>query len=123
MNSILDVQDLKVHFPVKKGLLGRTAGYVHAVDGVSFQLNAGETLGIVGESGCGKTTTGMSLLNLEKPTEGRVLFENKPLDVMTRPQMRAVRKQMQIIFQDPYASLNPRMPIRHILGGPMKIHG
>ncbi len=120
---LLKVEDLQVHFPVRKGLLGRAVGRVHAVDGVSFDLHAGETLGIVGESGCGKTTTGMAILRLETPTAGRVFFQGRPMDRMNRQEMRSLRKEMQIIFQDPYSSLNPRMTVGRILNGPMKIHG
>ncbi len=123
MNPLLKVQDLQVHFPVRKGLLGRAVGRVHAVDGVSFDLYAGETLGIVGESGCGKTTTGMAILRLETPTAGQVFFRGRPMDRMNRQEMRLLRKEMQIIFQDPYSSLNPRMTVGRILNGPMKIHG
>ena len=123
MSALLEVQDLQVHFPVKKGLLSRTVGYVHAVDGISFSLEEGETLGIVGESGCGKTTTGMAVLRLEEPTGGKVWYEGEAMDEMDAQQMRALRKKMQIIFQDPYSSLNPRMTVKNILSAPMKIHG
>ena len=123
MSALLQVKDLKVHFPVRRGLLGRTTGKVHAVDGVSFDLRPGETLGIVGESGCGKTTTGMAILRLEEPTSGEVLYKGRAMAGMDRKQMQALRKEMQIIFQDPYSSLNPRMTVRSILNGPMKIHG
>ena len=123
MSALLEVQDLKVHFPVKKGLLSRTVGHVHAVDGVSFTIEPGETLGVVGESGCGKTTTGMAVLRLEEPTGGQVFYEGKLMSGMDQAQMKAVRKKMQIIFQDPYSSLNPRMTVKNILAAPMKIHG
>ncbi len=123
MSTLLEVKDLQVYFPVKKGLLNRTVGQVHAVDGVSFVLDEGETLGIVGESGCGKTTTGMAVLRLEEPTGGKVWFQGELMSGMDRLQMRALRKKMQIIFQDPYSSLNPRMTVKNILGDPMKIHG
>jgi oligopeptide/dipeptide ABC transporter ATP-binding protein len=123
MNPLLTVKDLKVHFPVKKGIFSRTAGYVHAVDGVSFTLQAGETLGLVGESGCGKTTTGMAILHLLEPTGGSVHYGGKDLSLLDRLELRALRKEMQVIFQDPYASLNPRLTVRRILGDPLKIHG
>ena len=123
MKPLLAVNDLKVHFPLKKGIFDRTAGYVHAVDGVSFTLQAGETLGLVGESGCGKTTTGMAILHLLKPTGGSVYYREQELGTLGRKERRALRKEMQIIFQDPYASLNPRLTVRRILGDPLKIHG
>lgn len=123
MQSLLKVEDLEVHFPVKKGLLARTVGHVHAVDGVSFNLKPGETLGIVGESGCGKTTTGMAILRLLEPTGGNVWYQGQNLAELSRLDMRALRKKIQIIFQDPYSSLNPRMTVQRILGDPMKIHG
>ena len=123
MTSLLKVDNLKVYFPVKQGVLSRTVGRVHAVDDVSFHLKKGETLGIVGESGCGKTTCGMAVLRLLEPTSGTVLYNGESLLDADRLRMRALRKEMQIIFQDPYSSLNPRMPVRRILGDPMKIHG
>ncbi len=123
MTALLKVDNLKVHFPVKKGVLARTIGYVYAVDGVSFELRAGETLGIVGESGCGKTTTGMAILRLLPPTAGQVWYEGRNLLEQSRRQMRALRRQIQIIFQDPYSSLNPRRTVRQILGDPLMIHG
>jgi oligopeptide/dipeptide ABC transporter ATP-binding protein len=123
VTALLKVDNLKVHFPVKKGVLARTIGYVYAVDGVSFELRAGETLGIVGESGCGKTTTGMAILRLLPPTAGQVWYEGRNLLEQSRRQMRALRRQIQIIFQDPYSSLNPRRTVRQILGDPLMIHG
>ncbi|KIX10864.1 peptide ABC transporter substrate-binding protein [Dethiosulfatarculus sandiegensis] len=120
---MLKVEDLKVHFPIKKGLLSKTVGKVHAVDGVNFELKAGETLGIVGESGCGKTTTGMATINLLKPTSGRVLYQGRDMASLDKQELRDLCKEMQIIFQDPYSSLNPRMVVRRILGDPMRLHG
>jgi len=119
---ILTVDDLKVHFPIRKGLLKRIAGHVLAVDGVSLELARGETLGIVGESGCGKTTTGMAVLRLIEPTAGRVRFEGKDVARMSAAEFRTFRKDMQIVFQDPYSSLNPRMTLNAILDDPMRIH-
>jgi oligopeptide/dipeptide ABC transporter ATP-binding protein len=123
MGHLLEVENLKVHFPVKRGVLSRTVGYVHAVDGVSLHVGKGETLGIVGESGCGKTTTGMAVLRLIEPTGGRVSFEGVDLTTLEGRQLTDLRKRMQVIFQDPFSSLNPRMTVRHILGDPMRIHG
>ncbi|WP_044352649.1 ABC transporter ATP-binding protein [Dethiosulfatarculus sandiegensis] len=123
MPALLKVEDLKVHFPIKKGLLSKTVGKVHAVDGVNFELKAGETLGIVGESGCGKTTTGMATINLLKPTSGRVLYQGRDMASLDKQELRDLCKEMQIIFQDPYSSLNPRMVVRRILGDPMRLHG
>jgi oligopeptide/dipeptide ABC transporter ATP-binding protein len=123
MGHLLEVENLKVHFPVRRGVLSRTVGYVHAVDGVSLHVGKGETLGIVGESGCGKTTTGMAILRLIEPTGGRVSFEGVDLTTLAGSQLTELRTRMQVIFQDPFSSLNPRMTVRHILGEPMRIHG
>ena len=123
MKSLLEVNDLKVHFPITKGILSRTAGYVYAVDGVSFELAAGETLGIVGESGCGKTTTGLAILRLIEPTDGQVIFQGIDIARNTKHERLKLRREMQIIFQDPYSSLNPRMTLNRTLSDPMKIHG
>ena len=123
MNTLLEVNDLKVHFPITKGILSRTAGYVYAVDGVSFELGAGETLGIVGESGCGKTTTGLAILRLIEPTDGQVIFQGIDIARNTKQERLKLRREMQIIFQDPYSSLNPRMTLNRTLSDPMKIHG
>ena len=105
---LLTVRDLKVHFPIKKGLMSRTVGRVKAVDGVSFHLDHGETLGIVGESGCGKTTTGQAVLMLTPPTSGEVEYKGRSVVDLSGRGMRALRREMQIIFQDPYSSLNPQ---------------
>jgi oligopeptide/dipeptide ABC transporter ATP-binding protein len=123
LEALLTVDDLKVHFPIKKGLLSRTVGYVYAVDGVSLTLRKGETIGLVGESGCGKTTTGMAILRLIQPTAGKVTYQGMNVFQMSKSQLRALRKEMQIIFQDPYSSLNPRMTVNQILSDPMEIHG
>ena len=123
MKPLLSVNDLKVHFPITKGILSRTAGYVYAVDGVTFELGAGETLGIVGESGCGKTTTGLAILRLIEPTDGEVIFQGKDISQYTKQERQILRREMQIIFQDPYSSLNPRMTLNRTLSDPMKIHG
>ena len=123
MEPILNIEDLKVHFPVKKGILSKVSGYVHAVDGISLSLDRGEILGLVGESGCGKTTTGLAILRLIESTSGKVTFQGTDVFNSTRRQMQALRKEMQIIFQDPYSSLNPRMTVNNMIGAPMKIHG
>ncbi|MED4780054.1 dipeptide ABC transporter ATP-binding protein [Brevibacillus choshinensis] len=120
--SLLEVNQLHVHFPVKKGFLQRTQGYVRAVDDVSFTIAKGETFGLVGESGCGKSTTGRAILNLIKPTSGQVLFHREDLAGMSTAQMRMKRKNMQMVFQDPYASLNPRLTVEEILEEPLKAH-
>jgi ABC-type microcin C transport system duplicated ATPase subunit YejF len=123
MEPLLDVADLKIHFPIKKGLLSRTVGHVFAVDGISLTLGRGETLGVVGESGCGKTTAGLGILRLIETSGGRILFDGQDITTVDRSRFRKLRKDMQIIFQDPYSSLNPRMTVNRILGDPMEIHG
>jgi len=121
---LLDVQDLVMNFPVRGGgLLRSVVGHVQAVSGVSFTVDAGETLGVVGESGCGKSTTGRALLQLHKPTSGSVRFQGKQLMGLSAKEMQPVRRDLQIVFQDPYASLNPKMPVNDIIGEPLKIHG
>ena len=119
---ILRVQNLVKHFPITGGLLGRVVDRVHAVDGVSFDLAAGETLGVVGESGCGKSTTGRCILRLIEPTSGEVWFEGKSVTKASKAELRALARDMQIIFQDPYASLNPRMTVSAIIGEALTIH-
>ena len=121
---LLEIKNLKMHFPVTSGMLfQRTVAYVKAVDDVSFSIRRGETLGLVGESGCGKTTTGRCILQLHKPTSGQVMFEGQDLTQLGTKQMRAMRRQMQVIFQDPYSSLNPRMTAGNIIGEPLIVHG
>jgi oligopeptide/dipeptide ABC transporter ATP-binding protein len=121
---LLDVRDLVMNFPIKGGGLFRhTVGYVQAVSGVSLTLDPGETLGIVGESGCGKSTTGRAILQLHKPTSGSVRFGGRELTDLSVKAMRPIRRDLQIVFQDPYASLNPRMPVNDIVAEPLKVHG
>ena len=120
--AILEVENLKKHFPVKKGLFGRTVGLVRAVDGVSFALRRGETLGLVGESGCGKTTVGRCILRLTEPTAGRVRFDGQDLLAMDRKTLRRTRASLQTIFQDPFSSLNPRMSVGQIIAEPIRNH-
>ena len=119
---LLRVENLVKHFPIKGGLLGRTVDKVHAVDGVSFTLDAGETLGVVGESGCGKSTTGRCILRLIEPTSGEVWFDGINVSTLAAADLRAMARHMQIIFQDPYASLNPRMTVAAIIGEALTIH-
>lgn len=119
---LIDVQNLKKYFPIKKGVFSKTIGYVKAVDDVSFKINRGETLGLVGESGCGKTTIGRSILRLIEPTAGKVYFEGEDVTAMNSRDLKTVRKQMQIIFQDPYSSLNPRMTVGGMISEILKFH-
>ena len=122
--KLLEVTDLVKHFPVKSGvLIDREVGKVRAVDGVTFTLEPGETLGLVGESGCGKSTLSRTILQLLEPTSGSVRFEGTELTGLRRRQLRPLRRQMQMIFQDPYASLNPRKRVGQIVGDPMRLHG
>ncbi|MCH7841671.1 MAG: ABC transporter ATP-binding protein [Chloroflexi bacterium] len=121
---LLEVKNLKMYFPVSSGFLSRKpTGYVKAVDDISFTVKRGETLGLVGESGCGKTTTGRCILQLYKPTGGQVIFDGQDLTALNSKKMRAMRRQMQVIFQDPYSSLNPRMTAGNIIGEPLIVHG
>ena len=119
---LLEVRDLKKHFPLRKGVLSRTVGYVYAVDGVSFHINKGETLGLVGESGCGKSTAGKTVLKLIEPTAGTIKVRGEDITRLKKAEMRPYRREMQIIFQDPYSSLNPRMSAGGIVGEPLTIH-
>lgn len=119
---LLEVDDLYEHFPIYRGVVRRQVGAVKAVDGVSFKINRGETLGLVGESGCGKSTTGRTILQLYKPTAGKVIFEGVDLVALKSEELRRMRRKMQMIFQDPYASLNPRMTVGEIVGEPLEVH-
>ncbi len=121
-DALLKVKNLKKYFPIRGGLLSREVARVHAVDDVSFDIMPGETLGLVGESGCGKSTTGRSILRLIEPTSGEVTFQGKNVTTLDKRSLRALRKEMQIIFQDPYASLNPRMTVGSIIGEALVIH-
>jgi oligopeptide/dipeptide ABC transporter ATP-binding protein len=120
---ILEVRNLVKHFHLGGGFLGRSPGVIRAVDGVSFTINRGETLGLVGESGCGKTTTGRCVLQLERPTSGQVIFEGRDLTALSDSALRQVRRRIQVIFQDPYSSLNPRMTVGQIIAEPLAVHG
>ena len=120
--TILEVTNLVKHFQIGGGLFGGRPGVVKAVDGVSFQIHRGETLGLVGESGCGKTTTGRCILRLELPTSGEVIFEGRDLAKLSNNELRAMRRRMQVIFQDPYSSLNPRMTVGQIIAEPLAVH-
>ncbi|MBX3499589.1 MAG: ABC transporter ATP-binding protein [Alphaproteobacteria bacterium] len=121
---LVEVRGLQMHFPITEGIvLSRKIGDVKAVDGVDFTIGRGETLGLVGESGCGKTTTGRCILRLEKPTAGQIMFDGADVAQMPRRDLTALRRRMQVIFQDPYSSLNPRMKVGDIIGEPIKVHG
>ncbi len=121
---LLRVTDLKVHFPVMRGIvIKKQVGTVHAVDGVSFSLDRGETLGLVGESGCGKSTTGLAVLRMLEPTSGRIEFEGQDITHRNKAQMRPMRQRLQMVYQDPFGSLNPRMKVRDIIGEPLVVHG
>src|SRR5437762_668878 len=120
---LLRVRGLRKHFPVRRGFLQRTVGYIRAVDGVDLEIRQGETLGLVGESGCGKSTLGRAILRLVEPTAGQVLFKGEDLTRLDRTEMRRRRRDMAMIFQDPFASLDPRQTVGEIVGEPLDIHG
>jgi oligopeptide transport system ATP-binding protein len=123
-DTLLHVEDLKVHFPVHKGVLfQKQVATIRAVDGVSFTLKRGETLGLVGESGCGKSTTGLAVLRMQEPSAGRIEFEGQDITHYSKTAMRPLRRRMQMVYQDPYGSLNPRMKVRDIIGEPLEVHG
>ncbi|MFM6974022.1 MAG: ATP-binding cassette domain-containing protein, partial [Agromyces sp.] len=120
---LLEVKDLKMHYPVKSnGVISRTVGHVKAVDGISFTIQPGQVLGLVGESGSGKTTTGRLVTRLERPTSGQILFEGQDIAQASERAIRPIRRDIQMIFQDPYTSLNPRLTIGQIVGAPLEIH-
>jgi len=121
-NILLEVRNLKKYFPIKAGVFRKTVGYIKAVDDISFYIKKGETLAIVGESGCGKSTTGLTILRLEEPTKGIINFKGKNIMSFNSRELREMRKNMQIIFQDPYDSLNPRMKVADIVGEPLDVH-
>ncbi|MFD2131665.1 ABC transporter ATP-binding protein [Pseudogracilibacillus auburnensis] len=121
-SPLLEVNDLKKYFPLKSGLFSRSGGSVKAVDGISFTVQAGQTLGIVGESGCGKSTLGRNIIRLQEPTSGRILYNGQDMTHLNEGRLRHVRRDMQIIFQDPYASLNAKLRISEIVGEPLRVH-
>ena len=123
MKPLLEVADLKTHYPVRKGFLGGIGAHVYAVDGVSFSIGEGETLGLVGESGCGKSTVGRTILRLVDPTAGTVSLRGRRIDQLSRREMRSVRRELQVVFQDPFSSLNPRMTVGAIVAEPMRNYG
>ncbi|MDR3598880.1 MAG: ATP-binding cassette domain-containing protein [Desulfosporosinus sp.] len=120
---LLEVKNLTKHFPITKGILGREVGRVHAVEQISFSIARGETLGLVGESGCGKSTTGRLILRLIEPTSGDIFFNGQRINDLSQNELRHLRKEMQIVFQDPMASLNPRMTVEDLIAEPMEVHG
>src|SRR4029079_17118758 len=123
-SPIIEVRDLVKDFPIRSGtLIRKVVGNVHAVAGVSFDLYEGETLGLVGESGCGKSTTGRAILQLQRATSGSVKYQGRELTTLSNKEMRPLRRRLQIVFQDPYASLNPKMPVNEIIAEPLKVHG
>ncbi|WP_442596477.1 ABC transporter ATP-binding protein [Neobacillus sp. D3-1R] len=121
-DTLLEVKNLKKYYPIKKGIISRTVGHVKAVDGLNFSIKKGETLGLVGESGCGKSTTGRAIIHLEQPTDGSIIFDGKDLSTLGNKELRKVRTNLQIIFQDPYSSLNPRKRVGDLLAEPLLAH-
>ncbi len=121
-DTLVQVEDLKVHFPITEGLLKRTVGWIPAVDGVSFEVKRGETFSLVGESGCGKSTTALALLRMQPVTSGRIIFEGEDITNYTPSLMRPIRRRMQMVYQDPFGSLNPRMKVGSIIGEPLRVH-
>jgi len=121
--AVIEVEGLKKHFPIRRGFLRRVGGHVFAVDGVSFNIESGETLGLVGESGCGKSTLGRAVMRLIEPTAGTIRLAGEDITALSRKALRPYRRQMQIVFQDPFSSLNPRMTVGEIVGEPLKVHG
>lgn len=119
---VLKVENLKKYYPIKKGVISKTVGHVKAVDGIDFEIFSGETLGLVGESGCGKSTTGKAVIQLDSPTGGQIFFQGQEMTGMTKVELRELRKEIQIIFQDPYSSLNSRQRVSDILAEPMRVH-
>ena len=119
---LIEVQNLKKYYPIKKGILSKTVGHVKAVDGLNFSIYPGETISLVGESGCGKSTTGQAIVQLDPPTEGKVIFQGRDLSTLSHTELRQLRPQMQIIFQDPYSSLNPRKRVGDLLAEPLLVH-
>ena len=122
-DNIIDVKDLKVHFPVTEGLLKKTVGWNYAVDGVSFSVRRGETFSLVGESGCGKSTTALSVLRMQDVTAGNIVFNGQDITHFSANKLRPIRRQIQMIYQDPFGSLNPRMKVGSIIGEPLRVHG
>ena len=120
--SLIELENIKKYFPIRGGIISKVVSSVHAVDGVTFNIRKGETFGLVGESGCGKTTAGLSILNLLKPTSGKIYFQGRDILGMSQNEMKEIRRRMQIIFQDPYSSLNPKLKVRDIIGEPLIIH-
>src|SRR5215471_11033821 len=123
MHDLIVVKDLVKYYPIRRGVIPATVGYVRAVDGVSFSIPQGKTLGLVGESGCGKTTVGRTILRLIEPTAGQVLFDGREIFSLGSNEMRRLRREMQIIFQDPFGSLNPRQTVGAVLREPLLVHG